>query len=284
MADDNETSVIEIAPDAAAEPIVVTAEPDAAAKAEPADGVDQLRANLEAAKQARIEAETAKRAAEERAARFEREATDNRGQLVSGQVHQLNSAIEAVTHQANGLKRDYADALSAGDYSKVADLQFQIAEQAATLQQLKQGKTSLERQAKAPPQPQGRQAGRSGDPVADMAAGLSPRSAAWIRAHPEYARDDAGRDSVVAAHNAALEDGILPDSNRYFAFIEQQLGVTKPIEAEAVEVAATTAPAARRAPVAAAPVSRQAPAMNGSASTQKITLTKAQIEMGKNMG
>ena len=63
------------------------------------------------------------------------------------------------------------------------------------------------------------------DPVEAIAASSGPNSAAWIRQHPEFARNDRKRAKVTAAHNDALAEGLTPDSPEYLSHIERFVGL-----------------------------------------------------------
>ena len=60
------------------------------------------------------------------------------------------------------------------------------------------------------------------DPVDVYAERLTPKSAAWLRDHPEVV-DRIPR--LTRAHEDALEDGLAPESPEYFSYIEKRLGV-----------------------------------------------------------
>ena len=62
--------------------------------------------------------------------------------------------------------------------------------------QLENGKQSLKETPRSAPRPL--------DPVEAFATQLSPRSAAWVRAHPEYATNPKLTQKMIAAHNMAL--------------------------------------------------------------------------------
>ena len=68
--------------------------------------------------------------------------------------------------------------------------------------------------------PQVTQQPRSVDPVEHLASQVSPRSGDWIRKHPEVAGNVA---RLSAAHNLAVLDGLTPDTDEYFQFIEDKV-------------------------------------------------------------
>ena len=109
--------------------------------------------------------------------------------------------------------------------------------------------SAMEAQLKQAPRPV-----QHADPVEQLASQLSGPSAAWVRAHPEYARTPRLTQKMIAAHNLVTADGIASDTPEYFASVEKVLGIGAPVEEDALSSA--SAPAQRRSAPAAAPVSR----------------------------
>jgi hypothetical protein len=62
------------------------------------------------------------------------------------------------------------------------------------------------------------------DPVEEMAASVSPRSAEWIRQHRDIVSTERGRSKVLAAHSDAIAEGMTPDTYAYFAHINRFVG------------------------------------------------------------
>lgn len=216
--------------------------------------VSVLSQQLEAKKREAAEAQRAKQAAEafaleqaKRSESFAIEAQDN-------QLTAFVNAMASFERDAEMLERDYASRLEQGDYSGAAKVQRQMAQVESRLSQLSHGKEALEdrlrAQREAPRQefdpyyqqqqyaPQYQQAPQ--DPVEQVIAGLSPASQQWARQNMDLIRDEGNREKVVRAHFAALGEGIQQDTPEYFQFVEGKV----------------KAPAQRRGPIAAAPVSR----------------------------
>ncbi len=125
------------------------------------------------------------------------------------------------------------------------------------------------------------------DPVDAIASQLSPRSAAWVRAHPECVNDKRLYMKMIGAHNIAVADGYVADTDEYFAEIEKQLGYRKPqtaVQADDDEEPTSMAakPMARKAQPPPAPSSRAA--SNGSGGRNTVTLTREEREMASIMG
>ena len=243
----------------------------------PEIGIEALKQQLEMERVARAEAEKRARMAENTASKASYEVQDSN-------LHLIVSAIDSVNRTNAMLKRDYAAAMQAGAFDQAAEIQSQMSINGAKLLQLENGKAALTERLKNPPaqQPQ-----MPDDPVETVASQLSPRSAAWVRAHPECVRDKRLYMKMVGAHNIAVADGFQADTDEYFAEIERQLGYRKPqtaVQAEEDEEPTSMAakPMARRAPLPAAPSSRAA--SNGTGGRNTVTLTREEREMAGIMG
>jgi hypothetical protein len=254
-------------------------EPEAKAEEEitPEIGIEALRHQLEMERQARAEAEKRARAAESTASKASQEVQDSNLQLIV-------SAIESVNRTSQMMKRDYAAAMAAGNYEQAAEIQSHMSLNAAKLLQLENGKAALEQRISNPP-PKAPEA--PVDPVEEVASQLSPRSAAWVRAHPECVRDKKLYMRMIGAHNIAISDGYVADSDEYFAEIERQMGMRKQPTAvsqqETDEPSSMAAkPMAKKPPPPAAPSSRAA--SNGSGGRNTVTLSSAEREMASIMG
>ncbi len=261
------------------EPEIEVAKTDEAPKpAEPApkaeDDVDKtleaLRKQLDDEKQARIAAEKDAHEARSTVVRAQ-------GDIQDSQLGQITSAIETVRQHIEIQKSNYRTARESGDIDAEWAANEALAESKAILIQLNQGKEALENA----PKPESPAPYRPSDPVEALASQLSPRSASWVRSHPEYAQDNRLYSKMLAAHNLAVADGIPADTDDYFSAIETTLGLRQQaLEDDAMSDAAK--PAQRRSAPAAAPVSRGG---NGNGSGgQRVTLTRDQIEIAEMMG
>jgi hypothetical protein len=239
-------------------------ETDAAPVVTPEQGLDELKKSLDRERRAREVAEQMAREASERANRAVAEADDTNLALVK-------SAIEGMKRDQAAYKASWGTAMASGDYSAAADAQEAMATAAAKLVQLENGKTAMETRPKEVPRP------APADPVEALAAQLSPRSAGWVRNHPEFARDPVQYQRMLAAHNLAVSDGIAADTDAYFEAIEASLRIrpVAPAVAVAVELAE---PAQRRASSPSpAPVNRES-------KPNSVRLTPDQREMAAMMG
>jgi hypothetical protein len=264
---------------AAKEPEIKIEEPKEEAPAEisPEDGIETLKKRFEEERLARIEAE--KRA--DAAARMAHEA---RGQVDEGNLQLVTSAIDTLKRETDILKANLRAAMASGDYSAAADAQEAMADAKAKLLQLENGRAALQEQARNPRiHPQQIPAY---DPVETLASQLSPRSAAWVRAHPEFARNERLTQKMIAAHNLVTADGVQPDTDEYFETVERILGVQAPtasVAAAEAPMSAASAPTQRRSSPAAAPVSRSGTGTGGG-SPNVVRLSADEREMAKMMG
>jgi hypothetical protein len=243
----------------------------------PEVGIEALRHQLAAEKAARAEAERRARTAENTASKASLEVQDSNLQLIV-------SAIDSVNRTNTMLKRDYAAAMSAGNFEHAAEIQSDMSINGAKLLQLENGKAALSEKLRNPP-PQRQEA--PVDPVEAIASQLSSRSAAWIRAHPECVNDKRLYMKMIGAHNIAVADGFQADTDEYFSEIERQLGYRKPqtaVQADDDEEPSSMAakPMQRKAQPPAAPSSRAA--SNGSGGRNAVTLTREEREMASIMG
>lgn len=238
-------------------------EPKASEKAEisPEDGIKDLKLSLERERQARLEAE---RRAQQQAAQahlMTREVEDNQRQM-------LTSALEMVNNERVMLRSQYAEAMAQGNYAMVAEINDRMNDLAVKANVIEQGREAMEAQKKQPVQQQPYQ----GDPVDAFASQLTPRSAAWVREHPEFVRDAKLNRKMIAAHELAIADGIDADTDEYFNHVERTLGISRgEVEEEAPKPQ-------RRAAPATAPVSRAGMDNNGRR-TNVVTLTPEEREI-----
>ena len=226
-------------------------------------------------RQARLQAEEFARRQSEEAEFAKVETQDSNLRVVA-------SAIEQTEAVAQNAERAYADAMQAGDYAAAAKAQRAMAYCESQLSQLSYAKKQLESQLEKrtaegrvdAPLPEIRKMAPPQDPVEALAAQLTPKSAEWLRAHPEAASQV---EKLVAAHSSAVQfKGLTPESPEYFQYVEKKLGIgkkDKAPEAEKVEKPVKKA-------MASAPVQSSSSYSNGGrTSNDTIHLTSAEVEM-----
>lgn len=255
-----------------------TPAPETAKAASDADAAfSKLKDDLAREKSARIEAES-------RAQQGYKAAEQSEVNVHKTNLQLLTGAIESTKKEAEALKANYATAMANQDYAAAADVQYAMSQSASRLTQLEMGKDALEKQPPAKPQISQRPI----DPVENFASQLTPRSAAWVRAHPQCVTDQKMMQKMIAAHNMAVADDIAADSDDYFAFVEDALKLTpRPVQVAQeptpeAPLSAAAQPAPRRVAPPAAPVSRSG---NGNGSKPTIMrLTAQEAEMARMMG
>jgi hypothetical protein len=237
----------------------------------PEDGLAKLQKQLD-------DERSAREAAERDAQEARQNEVNARAQSQGDQLALVTTALESVKTSQKGLKADYAAALAAQDFEKVAEIQEQMSDNSARMIQLDAGKKQLEKA----PKPVARQ---PTDMVEQFVSTMTPQSASWVRSHPEYVRDPKLNRRMIRAHEDAIDEGVKADTPEYFASIEKTLGLTQvkvddtPAGDDALSGAA--AATSRRSPPAA-PVSRGG---NGTGSRPNVvTLSADEVEMAKATG
>lgn len=251
------------------------AEPEETKAVDPETGINELKKRLEIEKLARQEAERRAHEASQKAQRANSETKDANYQLVV-------NAIETVKGRSDALKKSYADAMNVGDFEKAASIQEALAVNANQLAELKRGEKNMKEQMEAaekqaevrPVEPP------KGEIVDQLAAAVSPRSAAWLKSNRDNIKTERDVRKMFRAHEDAIDDGIEPDTDDYFSFIEQRMGLrTKEPVQEESPMSQASAPAPKKAPSPpSAPVSR------GGQRPNVVRLTRDQVEMAKMMG
>lgn len=229
-------------------------------------GIQKLKEQLEAAKAEKQALALRVREAENNAFNALTDKRDTDILLIDGSIAELernDTLLVAALAEANAI----------GDYAKAAELQREMVLTAQRIDKLRDGKDEFERKPIPKPEPV---EVRESDPVEELAIQLTPKSADWIRAHPECVTDPNMNRRMVAAHNIAdTTPGVKVDSPEYFRIIEQML---YPHKQETTEVADDPISDAGRSAPQAAPVSR------GGSARNTITLSKAQREMAADLG
>ena len=238
------------------------------------DGIKELRRRLEAEHQARLEAEHYAKYAREQASKAYEEVGET-------QFHLVSNALDTVKRDAEILRSQLRDAMNIGDHDRAAEIQEAMSTNAIRLNQLETGKRDMETRPRQPafnppppPPPQVYQ-----DPLEQIAQAVSPRSASWIRANKENLGNERALREMFRAHESAVDHGYAPDSDSYFQFVENRMGIS---ESNQNRQQASSAPAQRKASPPAAPVSRSG---NGTGSRPNVVrLSSEQQEMAKNLG
>lgn len=247
------------------------------------EGAEELKRRLDQETQRREAAEAVARTATEKAVQAQ-------GAVEDGELREIETSIAVTKRNLDLAKQQFRQARSANDLDSETEAMEAVAQAKADLNALEAGKAAREH-AKKNLQPQQQQFRQ--DPVEVVVGSLAqwPQSQAWVRAHPEMARDPAKWRATVAASDLALAKGLAADTPAYFAHIEGTLqangilpmpttsngngngAVQKPEESVMSE-------ASRPVPPAAAPVSRSGSNPTGQ-KPGTIRLTREQAEMAE---
>lgn len=196
----------------------------------------------------------------------------------------IMNAIDATEQAAAIAEREYAEAMAAQNYQMAARAQRAIAQAESHLLQLQNGRQRLEETLQQPvegsvyaPQVPSFEPQIPQDPVEMYAERLAPRSAEWLRSHPE-AVQKIGK--LTRAHQDAIEDGLAPETDDYFRFIESRLGYDAEPQSEARRSEPASTQPNRRA-LASAPVTSSASytSSRSSGSSNTMVLSPAEVEM-----
>jgi len=240
---------------------------------EPEIGINELRAQLEQERQARFDAERRAKDAVESARSSKMDVERTNLQL-------LETAIESIKQDNAVLKARMRDAHAIGDTDAMFDLQEAVSKNTYKLEHIEDGRKRLESQIRQP------QVETSRDPVEALASQLTPRSADWVRRHPQCVTDQRLYQKMIASHNLAVADGFAPDSDEYFEAIENTMKLSPKREARVEEVdepfSAAASPNKARTSPPAAPVSRTA--SSGAPRQNVVRLSKDEREMAQMMG
>jgi hypothetical protein len=199
-------------------------EPDEREKA-----LQELRRQYEFQKSVAEAERNARKAAEDYARQQAYQVNNARNEVQDSNLKVIMNAIDATSQAAENAERDYATAMAAGDYALAARAQRMMAQAESHLLQLNNGKNKLEEMlqqntaegAVREPEIPNFEPQIPRDPVEQYAAKLAPKSAQWLREHPD-AVNKIGK--LSRAHQDAMEDGIPAESPEYFRYIESRLG------------------------------------------------------------
>lgn len=249
------------------------AEEPARAEVAPETAIEELNKRLQAERQAREDAE---RRAREASARANQAATE----VEDTHLHLVKNAIDTVRRDQEILKSNIKEAWSIGDYDKAAEYQELMSSNAAKLLQLEHGFQEMQNRPPvrpvAPPAP-------TVAPVDDLIQRVTPLSAQWLQNNRDNLKDPRSFRIMARAHEDAVDHGIIPESDEYFRFVENRLGIKAETAAPEPAMSAAAAPVQRRQSPPAAPVSRQPSTASGN-KPHVVRLTPEQREAAQISG
>jgi hypothetical protein len=252
------------------------------------DDIDTLKQKLAEADEERNKLLERTQQAEREAAEAREVAKNAGGRVQQNELDIVKGGIDNLKTQRDILKAKKREARAAGDDALVDEIDDQLTDAAVKLHRLEEGKAILEVQASTPPAPSGAplkpfMSLTRTEKAERIASGLTPASAAWVRARPDLVQTPEQVNALVGAHHIAINKGIVPDTTEYFADVASTLGVTQAaVKTPAVDdatSAAATATQRRDAPPPAAPASRGGG--NGSLARH---LTPEEVEIATSSG
>lgn len=237
----------------------------------------EMKAQLEEVNRRHEQEKIARMRAEQYAMEQAKAAQYTQADLHQSNLQVVNSGIENMQQTISQAKRAYADAMSAGDYEGAAEANNILAWANTQLNELSSGKRNIERHLQSIETNEGRVADQQYAPPPPppppaspeqqfdaMLSKLTPKSAAWLREHPNAAQD---LNKLSAAHQAAtVLKGIKPETPEYFSFIENELGMGG-------------RSSGRKPAMASAPVSSSAPIESRSGYNGGSTMTLSAMEV-----
>lgn len=255
----------------------------------PESGIEALRRQIEEVtkraesaeeernkeRRARESEAQARNEAEQRANRYAEEARVTQRGANDAQYDSVINALAAAQSDLAAAKGEYQTALSEGDFAKAGDLSEAIGVAAVRVREFEHGKTVLERQRQAGTQNQDQQ--RQQDPRESYLQRMPTRTASWLRRNDRFFTDNTFQRAVQGADAQARMKGIEPESDQYFNFIEEQVGMRER-EQRADEPTSPTnpiSPAGNTAP----PRMPSAPAAGSTSTAAKSTPRAGEVRL-----
>jgi len=250
---------------------VVKPEPKPAAD----DPIEDLKGQFAQMTHRATTAETAHQQTARQLEEANRELQTVKSTVTDSQLDTVLSGIQAAEAEATSAEQAFIAAAEAGDFAAQARAQRKISAAEARIQRLTEAKGDLEDQKATKPAPrtEARPEPRQDvDKVELFAKSMSPRSAAWIRSHPDCVTDAKKNARMLAAHNLAVADDIAVDSDEYFKRIEAGVEQKSPV----TKADPTPAPTNGKRPTsAAAPSGHSGGGMNGGSVEVRLSAREA---------
>jgi hypothetical protein len=226
------------------------------------EGIEQLKKTLQQQKLAYEEERRLRAEADKRAYEAQLRAQNSDNDALNANYYQIKGAVAQLEERGRGLVAALTEAKQMGDVQRETELQRELMKTDADMRTLLTGKERIESELRRPVQPV---PPPQIDPVEAAAATMSPRSAAWTRSHHKFLSDPRNALLARAAHYKSDALGIEQDTDAYFSFIEEELGLRSSRSRKQEEhdddddgaLSAAAAPSSRRSVAPpAAPVSR----------------------------
>ena len=152
------------------------------------------------------------------AAKYRADAATARRQTAAYNIEaarlKVDSDLLTTTSELQAAEAAYKEAREYGDVDAETKAQRRLAAAEAR-------RTLLENQA----QQISRVPITSGDQFEDHVSRFTDRTAQWMRDHRDWVEDPRRNSKLVGAHNFAIAEGLTPDSDEYFSFVEKTIGM-----------------------------------------------------------
>ena len=221
----------------------------------------------------------ARQEAEQRAKQADFQARRASHEVEDTQMHLVANAIETIKRDNEILTANYAESMRNGDYETAARIQMSMNQNSSNLKQLEDGHVRMQEEARnkpvTPPEPP--QVLKPEQQIDQIIGQVSKPSAQWLREHRDRFDDDRVINKMFRAHGDAVDEGIEPDTQEYFRYIEKRLGI-KQDEYGGSPMSSAAKPSSRQSPPPSAPVNRDSGRAN------VAHLTRAQSDTAKALG
>ena len=282
--DQNETENILVDEPDAADEVVILEGSEGSDPVE--DSIEELRSKLKDTKQKYNQEKKARQEAENAAQQAVQQAYKASAEVEENQIHLVSGALDTLRREQEMLKNTMKEVMAVGDFDRAVELQEAFQSNINKITRLEDGLNEMKNSPRreAPPAP-------SRDLVDTLIQQVTPRSAKWLDNNREHLQDSRMLRIMERAHGDALDSQIIPESDDYFRFIENRLGIGKTKEAprgsrydddDDVMSGASNSTNRRQSAPAAAPVSRSSGGPTGN--PRVIRLTPDQAEAARISG
>lgn len=255
-----------------------------ATETKPNEGFEDLKKQFAALTKSEDDARKAQAVAEHRVSQWEQEVVNARheaarakGQVADSEYAVVVNSLAAAEQASEAAVKEFQAALEVGDFKRAGEAQIKIADARAKVLTFSDGKEAIEfRAVQARQEPQRQEAPRrqetNADPFESQLTNYTPRTQQWLRNHKDCVTDAKVQKRAVAAHYEADAEGYVPDSDAYFAFLDQKLGYSKGETGGKSKVSYAAAP------------SRDVSASNGNLTGERIKLSSREVQAATDLG
>jgi hypothetical protein len=217
--------------------------------------------------------------------------------LTQTNVSMIDQAIESAKRDSEQARQYFQVALDRGDHKGASEAQILISDSRANLLRLMEMRegVAVEQPQRQQPQPRQGYAAPPADAGAQMQLNVRnlsshldntgfPKSAEWIRSHPEMVRDRAAINKVDGAHGYATNTlGLIPETDAYFDKLEELLGAGEP-QREVLPMNTRQGQRMAQQRSMGAPARSDAPSLRtGQVRGQRVALTPRQREHARDV-